>query len=171
VNGIDKIFPGFKTVFNNVVNFFKTIINNMIGMAEGFVNFFIRGINNIIAAINKIKFDVPSWVPFIGGRTVGFNIPKVPEIKLPRLAQGGTVMPTPGGTIAQIAEAGRPERVEPLDPSGLSARDRAMIKMLAGNSGGPSIQITVNPSAGMNERDLAEMVSRKLAFELRRGAY
>jgi hypothetical protein len=171
VNGVDKIFPGFKTVFNNVVNFFKTIINNMIGMAEGFVNFFIRGINNIIAAINKIKFDVPSWVPFIGGRTVGFNIPKVPEIKLPRLAQGGTVMPTPGGTIAQIAEAGRPERVEPLDPSGLSARDRAMIKMLAGNSGGPSIQITVNPSAGMNERDLAEMVSRKLAFELRRGAY
>ena len=34
-----------------------------------------------------------------------------------------------------------------------------------------TIQITVNPSPGMDERELATMVSRRLAYELRRGTY
>ena len=68
-----------------------------------------------------------------------------------------------------IGEAGRPERIEPLDPDGLSKRDKAMIQLLAGNAGG-GINITVNPSAGMDERELATLVSRQLAFQLRKGA-
>ena len=70
--------------------------------------------------------------------------------------------------LARIGEAGRPERVEPLDPDGLSKRDKAMIEMLAGESRG--IQITVNPSPSMDERELASLVSRQLAFQLRKGA-
>jgi hypothetical protein len=176
VGGIDKIFPGFKTVFNNVISFFKTvIINPMIRMVEGFVNMFINGINFLIAGLNKIKITIPGWIPKAlgGGQSFGVNIKPVAPITLRPLAKGGTVMPSPGGTIAQIAEAGRPERVEPLDPNGLSNRDKAMIDFLTKQrpGTGSGIQIIVNPSAGMNERDLAEMVSRKLAFELRRGAY
>jgi hypothetical protein len=71
-----------------------------------------------------------------------------------------------GGTIARIGEAGRPERVEPLDPNGLSKRDKAIIDRLSGGG----VQITVNPSAGMDERELAALVSRQLAFQLRKGA-
>jgi len=77
-------------------------------------------------------------------------------------------MPSDKGTLALLAEAGRPERIEPLDSQGLSARDRAMIELLAGDSRG--IQITINPSAGMDERELANLVSRQLAFQLRKGA-
>lgn len=174
VGGIDKIFPGFKTVFNNVINFFKTvIINPMISMVEKFVNGFINGINFLIGGLNKLKVNIPSWVPLIGGKTFGVNIKPIAPIRLTPLAEGGTVMPRPGGMLAQIAEAGRPERVEPLDANGLSNRDKAMIDFLTKNkgTGGQPIQIIVNPSANMNERDIAEMVSRKLAFELRRGAY
>jgi hypothetical protein len=43
-----------------------------------------------------------------------------------------------------------------------------MIEMLAGPAGG--INITVNPSAGMDERELAALVSRQLAFQMRKGA-
>ena len=43
-----------------------------------------------------------------------------------------------------------------------------MIELLAGESRG--IQITVNPSPGMDERELANLVSRQLAFQLRKGA-
>ena len=71
--------------------------------------------------------------------------------------------------LATIGEAGRPERVEPLDPDGLSKRDRAMIAMLSGGGAG-GINITVNPSPGMDERELASLVSRQLAFQLRKGA-
>lgn len=171
--GLAPVFGFFKTVFNNVSSFFKTVINGLISMAENFVNFWIRGINNIVKPFNTIKFKVPDWVPLIGGKNFGFAIPTIPEIKLPRLAQGGVVMPSAGGTLAQIAEAGRPERVEPLDPNGLSNRDKAMIEFLTkGSSGGARpIQVNVYPSAGMDENDLAAVVSRQLAFELRRGGY
>jgi hypothetical protein len=38
--------------------------------------------------------------------------------------------------LATIAEAGRPERVEPLDQNGLSNRDRALIAALTGGGVG-----------------------------------
>ena len=41
--------------------------------------------------MNKISFDVPSWVPGIGGKTFGFNISTISEIRIPRLAEGGIV--------------------------------------------------------------------------------
>ena len=108
----------------------------------------------------------------LGGFTVGkgsfsFEVPKV-DVRIPALARGGIVMPSAGGTLAQIGEAGRPERVEPLDPSGLSKRDRAMIQLLSGGGSGPTIN--VYPSQGMDETELAEIVSRKIAFAMRRGA-
>ena len=176
IGEIAKRLPGmfklFMEGFKKVIDFIKPIINGILGGIEGFVNGIIDGLNFLIKGVNKIKFKVPDWVPFIGGNEIKFTIPEVGKIKLPRLAQGGTVMPSPGGTIAQIAEAGRPERVEPLDPSGLSKRDRAMIEMLAGRNmgGGQGVTVNVYPSAGMDERDLAEMVSRKLQLMMRRGA-
>jgi hypothetical protein len=85
------------------------------------------------------------------------------------MAEGGIVRPSAAGTFARLAEAGRSERVEPLDPDGLSKRDKAMIQFLGGGGGG-GINITVNPSPGMDERELANLVSRQLAFQLRKGA-
>jgi hypothetical protein len=76
------------------------------------------------------------------------------------------INPSPGGTRARIGEAGRAERVEPLDPDGLSKRDKAMIALMS-NGGG--INITVNPSPGMDEVELASVVSRQLAFHMRKG--
>jgi phage-related protein len=103
----------------------------------------------------------------IGGATIAGK--KLPSFTLgfPALAKGGIVPASPGGTLAQIGEAGRPERVEPLDPDGLSKRDKAMIQMLSGGAG--EMTINVYPSKGMNESELANMVSRQIAFQLRRG--
>ena len=68
--------------------------------------------------------------------------------------------------LARIGEAGRPERVEPLDPDGLSKRDKAMIGLLSGNG----MTVNVYPSPGMDERELAALVSRQIAYSLRKGA-
>jgi phage-related protein/uncharacterized protein YukE len=140
---IDKIkgtFDSLKTVFKTVFNFLATAWNNTAG---------------------KLKFSVPGWVPGIGGKS--FGIPSIPL-----LAEGGVVPATPGGMLAKIGEAGRPERVEPLDPDGLSKRDKAMIQLLAGPNKG--VTVNVYPSAGMDERELAELVSRKMASMMRKGA-
>lgn len=62
------------------------------------------------------------------------------------LAEGGVVPATPGGMLALIGEAGRNERVEPLDSQGMSVRDRAIIAEVARNlvgSGGGGVNVRV----------------------------
>jgi hypothetical protein len=85
------------------------------------------------------------------------------------MAEGGVVRATPGGVHAIIGEAGRNERVEPLDPSGLSERDKAMIAFMSGGKGTNST-FNIYPSQGMDETELAYVVSRKVAWNMRRGA-
>ena len=60
---------------------------------ESFINFFIKGINVLVRGIDKLSFDVPSWVPGIGGNKLGFNIPQVPQVQIPRLATGAVIPP------------------------------------------------------------------------------
>lgn len=88
-----KVWQPFMSALKSVGNFFVDVINGMIGGFEGFVNFFIRGINTIINGLNQIQIDIPDW---LGGGKFGFNIPKIPELKLgriPKLAQGAVIPP------------------------------------------------------------------------------
>lgn len=73
---------------------------------KSMVNACIDGINELIRGLNKLKVDIPDWVPGIGGGTLGFNIPTIP-----RLAEGGVV---DKATLAMVGEAGR-EVVMPLE--------------------------------------------------------
>lgn len=79
--------------FNAVAEFIKGAINGIIGNVEGMVNSVIRAINWLISQINKIHFSIPDWVPAIGGRSFGFDIPLVSEVTLPRLANGAVIPP------------------------------------------------------------------------------
>lgn len=80
-------------ILDPVTKSFKLFVNGLIGFVEGFVNFFIRGINTVINAANSLRFDVPDWVPLIGGETWGFDIQTLKELKLPRLATGAVIPP------------------------------------------------------------------------------
>lgn len=133
-------------------------------MKDAVINIFKGMINWVIRGWNGISFRIPSFkLGPIGYDGFTLKLPQIPE-----LAQGGIIQPSYGGTLARIAEAGKAERIEPLDPDGLSKRDKAMIKLLAGPAGG--INITVNPSPGMDEVELASLVSRQIAKQIRRGA-
>ena len=158
----------FVSSFNFIVDFFKNFINTAIGLFEGFVNFIISGVNMIIKALDSLSIKIPDWVPFVGGQTWGVNIPLVPSLSLPRLAKGGIVMPSAGGSLVNVAEAGRPEKVVPLDANGLSAGDKAVLAAVQGGSG---VNIVVNAAPGMDVNALATEVGRKLAFQMRKGAY
>lgn len=86
----------FKGIFDNLVNIFKIPINGVIGL----LNAAITAINKLIGGLNKIKFDIPDWVPYLGGKTFGINIKEIG--KIPYLARGGNVLK---GT-ALVGEAG-----------------------------------------------------------------
>jgi len=157
--------------WNKMVDFVKSIPGRLKDVGKSMWNWlkdtFKDALNWVIDRWNNWKLEVripDNWMTRgLGLNGRGFTI-ETPNI--PRLAMGGIVSPRSGGTLAMIAEAGRPERVEPLDPDGLSKRDKAMIARLSG--GGATIN--VYPSPGMDERELAEMVSRKLAYQMRKGS-
>jgi phage-related protein len=170
VEGVWPTVSSFITSkLDSIVTFIKGLPSKIASAASGMFNglkeAFRGAINFIIDKWNGLSFTLPS-VSVFGKKIGGFTL-STPDI--PRLAMGGVIPPSPGGTLATIGEAGRPERVEPLDPDGLSKRDKAIISMLAGNGAGGAT-INVYPSAGMNERELANLVSKQLAYQMRKGA-
>lgn len=140
----------FEGVWKNISGFLKGIINGLLGMIQGLVNGIIGGVNLMIRALNKIRFTLPQWIPGIGGESFGFALPEIKSIKIPQLAEGGIVMPTPGGTLANIAEAGKPEAVIPLDRMG--------------NIGGKTVNLNITVNAGMGS-DGSE-IGRKIVDEI-----
>lgn len=110
---VENVGQTFKDVFQGVSDFMSMIFNGLVDIIKVPLNAIIDLINQTINGLNTIRVDIPSWVPEVGGRSIGFNLPNIP-----RLAEGGIVMPRPGGVLANLAEAGKPEAVIPLDRMG-----------------------------------------------------
>jgi hypothetical protein len=170
-NAVLAISRNWDSIVSTIKGLPKRIRDAASGLWDGIKDSFKSAINYIINKWNALQFslkfpDKIFGIPLGPLAGKGFTL-DTPDIK--PFAKGGIVMPSAGGTLAQIGEAGRPERIEPLDPDGLSKRDKAMIQMLSGGKGS-GVNITINPSAGMDERELASIVSRQIAFQLRKGA-
>ncbi len=86
-----RVWDGFAEVIDGVAGVIKAIINAIIGVIEGMANAVVAAINTMIRAINTINFTVPDWVPGVGGNSVGFNIPEINKISIPRLATGAVI--------------------------------------------------------------------------------
>lgn len=88
------VFTGdWKKAWNGVLDILKGIWNLIVGTVEGAINFIIDGVNLLISALNKIQFNMPEWVPLIGGKSFGINITPVSRVALPRLASGAVIPP------------------------------------------------------------------------------
>lgn len=83
---IDKMLSGLKGMVSGALNTVLTIVGSVI-------NLIIRGLNWLIEKINSISFDMPDWVPGVGGKSWGPNIPLVKEWQIPQLAQGAVIPP------------------------------------------------------------------------------
>lgn len=94
---IKSIFTNIgQSIADGVSGAFKSTVNAVLGFADSIINGFIRNVNNAIDIINEI--------PLV-------NIPKIPELNIPRLATGGVVE---GSTIANVGENGS-EAIVPLE--------------------------------------------------------
>lgn len=74
-----------------IANFFKSMVNSIIGAINGMISGVISGVNFITRALNKLSFDVPDWVPGLGGKTFGFNIGEITAPQIPLLEQGAVL--------------------------------------------------------------------------------
>ena len=138
-----KAWEGIKSIFSGIWDGFVSIVKMPINGIIGLINAMIDGINWVIEKINTISFDVPDWIPFVGGQTWGFNLPTIG--KIPYLAKGGIL--SQGSAV--VGEAG-PELLT-------MAGGRAVVQPLTNqntnttNFGGVNFYVYGAPGQDINE--------------------
>lgn len=114
---ITGVFSGnWSQAWDGIKEVFKGVFNGIVTIAENAINF-------IVDCLNSISFDVPDWVPLIGGKHMGFDIS---HVSLPRLATGTIVPPNNGEFLAMLGD--NKNETEVVSP--LSTMKQALLEAL-----------------------------------------
>lgn len=130
------IVGAFRMMGEDVKALFSGIWQGLTSGFKGFINFFIKGINTLIGGANKLSFTAPDWVPGLGGKTIGFNLPTIPL-----LAKGGIAT---GPTLAMVGEGREYEAILPL------SKLQSLIQRAKGTGGGGGNVYHYNPHIEVN---------------------
>lgn len=143
---IKPTIDGIKTTFQGLISFISGVFSGdwtkawegaktsfsgcfqaLPEFAKGPLNLVISLANKAIAGLNSLgSFTVPDWVPGVGGKSMGINIPQIPM-----LASGGIAT---GPSLAMVGEGREPEAILPLSRLG------GMM-----GAGGSSISVNFSP--------------------------
>ena len=106
-----------KDAFRLLVDVIRVPVNIIIGILNTIARAFVEVVNWIVRAINKIHVEIPSWVPFVGGKSIGFNLREVQYTGIPYMANGGVVS---SPTLAMVGEyAGASQNPEIITPQNI----------------------------------------------------
>lgn len=160
------IFNGLKTVVLGIWNGIGKGI-------QGVVNGIIFVINGMVRAMNKINFTVPDWIPGMGGKSFGFNVPEVPKVSW--FATGGIIKGTQDGTIVGVGENGGDEAIVPLSnksrmkPFAQAVSDLMPDKTSEESEGsGSKEQVTLVIPLEINGKEFTKLVIQDIDAELSR---
>lgn len=158
INGLSDLKDKVVEVFNQTKEAAKKPINAIISLVETLANSVIEGINVVIAALNNLSFDIPDWIPGIGGESLGFNIPEFSKISIPRLATG-TVVPPNREFMAVLGDNKRePEVVSPISTIE-QAVENVMSRMGGiGGNGNLTLKVYLEDSQLLNPKKIFEAV-------------
>lgn len=107
IDFLTGVFMGnWSMAWQGIVDIFGGIFSGIEAMAAAPINAVIALLNNLISKIGSVSFDVPDWVPGMGGKHFSFSVPSIPA-----LASGG-IATSP--TLAMIGEGSESEAVLPL---------------------------------------------------------
>lgn len=122
----NKITSGASRMWDSIKNSGRDRLNGIISLVE-------RCINTVVNKANIISWNIPDWVPGIGGKKFGFNLPTV---SIPRLATGTVVPRNYGEYTAILGDNKRePEVVSPL--STMKQAVREVMNELGGDNSRP----------------------------------
>ena len=106
IDFINNVFAGnWSNAWQNIQDIFRNLFSAIVDLAKMPINGVISAINFVFEKINGMSIDIPDWVPGVGGQTLGFHLPAIPQ-----LAEGGIVT---GPTVLEAGEAGD-EAIVPL---------------------------------------------------------
>lgn len=93
INGWSSLKSSTVSILRDLWNGMKGVINTIIAGVESMANAVVMGINTMLTSLNGLKVDIPKGIPGIGGTSIGFNIPPIPKVSIPRLASGAVIPP------------------------------------------------------------------------------
>lgn len=82
----ERAWEGLANAVKSPVNLIISIINSMISAV-------VTGVNTVIGMVNTLSFEVPDWVPGLGGKTFGFDLNRIEAPQIPYLAKGAVLPP------------------------------------------------------------------------------
>ena len=151
---ISGVFTGdWNRAWEGVKEIFRGIWNRIVAILEGAINLIIGGINWMIRQLNKIQIKAPDW---LGGGTIGFNIPAISTVSIPRLAQGAVIPPN-REFLAVLGDQKNGTNVE----APLETIKQAVAEVLSQNGSGEEITIKFTGDLATLARVLAPEITRQ----------
>ena len=180
VQDVKKIFDGLTTFISGVFTgnwrkawegiktIFKGVFDSLAALCKAPINAVIGIINGAISGINKLNISIPDWVPGLGGKSFGINIPTIPMLYkgTDNWKGGAAIIHDRGGEIVDLPQG---SRVYPHDKSVEMAR-----KDGAAQNGSGGITLNIQKLADKIEVRSDEDIDRiaeALALKLKKVAF
>lgn len=148
--GVREIFSG---QWKAMSGFAKGTVNAVISLINAMIRAAADGINYLIGQLNKIRFEVPDWVPGIGGKSWGIHIDALSPYQIPMLATGAVI--PPGAEFLAVLGDQRAGR-------NLEAPEGLIRQIVREESGGQGVRLNVSAKGTAGE------LVRWLRFEMER---
>ncbi len=165
---LSGVFTGnWRQAWEGVKSIFKGIFDTFAAICKAPINAVIGIINGAVSSLNKINVTIPDWVPGMGGKSFGINIPTIPMLyKGTDNWQGGAaVIHDRGGEVVDLPKG---TRVYPHDKSVEMAREEG------GRNRTGSVQIMIRKLADKievrSEEDI-DRIAEALAYKLKKVAF
>lgn len=166
---ISGVFTGnWRKAWEGIKTIFKGVFDSLAALCKAPINAVIGIINGAISGINKLNISIPDWVPGLGGKSFGINIPTIPMLYkgTDNWKGGAAIIHDRGGEIVDLPQG---SRVYPHDKSVEMAR-----KDGAAQNGSGGITLNIQKLADKIEVRSDEDIDRiaeALALKLKKVAF
>lgn len=124
-------------IWEKIKNAVKSPINGIIGFINKMISAVTSGINSVINLLNGFHFDIPDWIPGLGGKSFGLSIPTLTAPQIPYLATGAVIPPN-APFMAMLGDQKHGNNIEA--PENLIRR---IVREESGNNSVPSGNVTL----------------------------
>lgn len=135
-NFLENVFSfKWSSAWTSIKDSLRGVVNSMVGFLNKILSSMATAINSVVGAVNRLSFQVPAWVPGLGGKRFGFSLSTVTAPSIPYLAQGA-VLPANKPFLAVVGDQRHGTNVEAPLTTIQEAVAGVMADYTAGNMAG-----------------------------------